>query len=149
MSRKIDAWRLEVSDHTFIAIGQRCIAEYVKGVKPVEVPFSPLHIRHVVEWRNQIIPLATFDHTESSTALNTCDVVITGYNSSMGREYVALKILSPPKNIRVDDKNVCYEVGGVHSLIRQFAVSVFSEQEMPVAVVNLDEYLYQYQGRTA
>jgi len=142
--RKSTAWLLNLGDTLQAAVGERQMLHFMDTPHLLDIPKTPAHCRHVIIWRNTILPVIDLGKWLGVPAPpNTLNFVgIAGYQDQPGTppQYGALLLAAIPIRIQADDDQACalpkQPIGWRH-----LAMSCFIHNEQAVPILNLP-YLF-------
>jgi len=137
-----DAWLLETNDSLSIAIGDHEMVEYVHAPVCFSVPGSPEYCNSVLFWQNNLVPVMDFGVLFDQPVVadsNLISLVVYQEEPGSPLQYVAIKVITAPEKIRVDDAQACeLPDENIADLLKLLCLSCFSHEDQPVMILDIN-----------
>jgi len=135
----LSAWVLQVSAEQNIAISQYEMSHIEESPKLKSIPGAPEWCRHVMLWKNQIIPVMDFTYIHSSldgqeSSSNMFCILRLFDNKNQTTKYGAIKILQPPVLESVTNHQAIDKID-IESGIRDISISAFKRGDESIVPI--------------
>ena len=137
-----EAWLLDCGNSLAIAVGDHEMAEYVQERNYHRVPGSPGYCSSVIVWQNNAVPvmdLSALQYGEGGELANFFLCVLNYQDTpNAPLQQLALRVVSAPQKIRVDDEHACEIPDNLQSsILKQVYLACFNYDELPVMVLDI------------
>lgn len=142
--QSVSAWVIKVSAEQNIAISQYEISHIEESPLLKIIPGAPEWCRHVMLWKNQIIPVMDFTYIYSGSDRednhSTMFCILRLFNNDQQTtKYGAIKILQPPVLESVNNHQAINKID-IDSGIRDIAIAAFKRvDESVVPIIDIQK----------
>lgn len=137
MSNTTPAWLLQASDDIHFSIGEINAAEYITAPELHTAPISYNYCRHVINWREKIVPVIDLGMIANDTAAtNFQNMFVITYQEKdyAPLKYAAFILTSSPEKIFVDDNSLCDLPEDYPEKLKNSVISFFTYNNKQVGI---------------
>ena len=157
MSETTPAWLLPISDDIHLCIGEIQAQAYIDDVTLYTVPLTPNHCHKVMFWQDIVIPVINMSVFIDDAVIEGNDenyiehaFVLAYQNKDHDPvEFLALRLLSIPEKIQVNDESFCDIPNGYPEKMTPYLLSLFNYNNKLISIIDFNKMSFDAGSRVS
>ncbi len=140
MDNAVEAWLLKTGGALDLAVGSEALVQLIESPSVYPVPGAPLHVRFVMLWQEQIVPVLDPHAWLFGSALRSAKyIALVAYQTApmTPLKYGAVSLAEIPESIRVQDNMAADLQFSLPENVQAACLSVFKAAGQKVLVPDL------------
>ncbi len=137
---KSHAWLLPLRSDFVVAVSDVEMVEYLIDQKTIPVPLTPYYCRHVIVWREALLPVFDLNPLFTQPALKRFHHFgVLAYQTAPKTplQYLIVALSGSPARVAVDDEKVADTPEEFSGPLRNLALATFLHNDQPVPILNI------------